>query len=64
MFPEELKCLLAKHAVWFLVVGVLIGLQLDPQVCSSAGAHAMSLFVGYVFISFTTMVLGGMQGTD
>ena len=50
-------------AVWFLVVGVLIGLQLDPQVCSSVGARAMSLFVIYVFISVTIMVLGGMQGT-
>ena len=46
--------------VWLLVVGTMIGLQLDPQVCSSDGARAMSLLVGYVVVSGTVFVLGSM----
>ena len=46
--------------VWLLVVGMMIGVQLDPQACSDAGAHAMSLLVGYLVVSATIYVLGHM----
>ena len=48
-------------ALWLLVVGVLIGLQLDPQVCSSNESRALSLFVGYAVVSALCNFLEGKK---
>ena len=51
--PIQWKCFL----IWLLVVSVMIGLQLDPMVCSSDESRVLSLFVGYVVVSLVTVVL-------
>ena len=43
--------------IWLLVVGVLIGNQLAPEVCASTTSQALSLLVGYVIVGIGTFCL-------
>lgn len=52
---------------WLLVVVMIIGAQLSNTFCSASdGARLLSLFVGYVVVSSTMIILGYMvlRGED